>query len=74
MRGSSSKGGSKTSWCIAIHCSGIHVGLLWIKAIGLVFAVQPVQDTYRSRIEDARFPDTHSRLLIQKRLNSMSGY
>jgi hypothetical protein len=59
MRGSSSKDGSKTSCCIAAHCSGIHVGLLWIKATGLVLAVQMGQDTYRSPIEDdARVPDT----------------
>lgn len=72
--GSSSKDGRKT-WCIAVHCYGIHVGLLWIKATGLVLAVQLGQDTYRSPIEDdARVPDTYSRLLVQKRMNSTSGY
>ena len=75
MRGSSSEDGSKTSWCISVHCCGIHVGLLWIKATGLVLAVQLGQDTYRSPIEDdARVPDTHSRRLVQKRLSSTSGY
>jgi hypothetical protein len=59
MQGSCRKDGSKTLCCISVHCSGIHVGLLWIKAAGLVSAFQLVRDTYRSPIEDdARVPDT----------------
>ena len=70
--GSSSKDGSKTSWCISVHCCGIHVGLLWIKATGLVLAVRPVQDTHRSATEDdARVPDT---TCGSEGLNSPSGY
>lgn len=60
MGGSSSKDGSKTSWCFSFHCCGIHVGLLWIKATGLVLAVRSCQDSHRIPIEDdARVPDTH---------------